>query len=182
MKRIIVSKYNPGWIRDFELLHDHIWPHISDVALSLEHVGSTSVPGLAAKPIIDLTIVAPNKETLKIIIKRLSSIGALHRGNLGIEGREAFTTLEGFPEHNLYACIAGCQALENHLAIRNALRANTSLATRYGKIKLELAQRYFDDIDSYVEGKSSFLLAILRDHGFTSDELEEIQENNRKKS
>ena len=71
MKDVIISKYNPDWIRYFALLQDFIWPHISDVSLSLEHIGSTSVPGLPAKPIIDLTIVTSNKENLNIIIQNL---------------------------------------------------------------------------------------------------------------
>ena len=181
MKDVIISKYNPDWISYFALLQDFIWPHISDVSLSLEHIGSTSVPGLPAKPIIDLTIVTSNKENLNIIIQRLSSIGALHKGNLGIEGREAFSQLKGFPDHNIYACIVGSRALENHLAIRNVLRANAKLAKEYGELKLKLAKQHCQDIESYVEGKSQFLLSILKDQGFTLGELEEIQNNNRKK-
>jgi len=180
MKNIIISKYSPQWIRHFKLLHKFIWPHISDVSIALEHVGSTAVPGLPAKPIIDLTIVASNQDNLKIIIQRLSSIGALHKGSLGIEGREAFTQLEGFPDHNLYACIAGSQPLKNHLAIRNALRTNTKLAKEYGELKFQLAKQHFQDIESYVEGKSQFLLSVLKNQGFNLKDLEEIQNINRK--
>ena len=108
---------------------------------------------MPAKPIIDLTIVASNQENLKIIIQRLSSTGALHNGSFGIEGREAFTQLDGFPDHNLYVCIVGSQALENHLAVKNGLRNNTKLVKEYGELKFKLAKQHFEDIESSVESK-----------------------------
>jgi len=180
MEKIIVNQYNPQWVSQFESLHNAIWPHISDIALTLEHVGSTSVPGLVAKPIIDLTIVVPEEGCMPIIINRLASIGIKHRGNLGIIGREAFTRLQGYPEHNLYACISGSQPLRNHIAIRDALRNNTKLAKKYGELKLLLASKYKNDIDSYVEGKSSFLLSILEECGFSNEDIYEIENINHK--
>lgn len=71
MEKIIFSEKNPDWMRHFKLLYDKIWPHISGVALSPEHIGSKSVVGLPAKPIIDLAIVASSKEDRKTIIRRL---------------------------------------------------------------------------------------------------------------
>lgn len=178
METIIISEYSPDWTRHFELLYNEIWPQISDVALSLEHVGSTSVVGLPAKAIIDLTIITSSKENLKIIIKRLAAIGAEHRGDLGIEGREAFTRLGGFPVHNLYACIVDSEALKNHLVIRDSLRDNAELIEKYGALKLKLAKQHSQDIDSYVEGKTSFLLNVLKDHGLGLGELEDIKSQN----
>jgi len=176
---IIVSPYNPDWLNQFQSLHDVIWPEVSDVAISIEHVGSTSVPGLPAKPIIDMTIVAKNDKSLEEVVNRLSTIGVQHRGNLGIEGREAFTRLSGFPEHNLYACIEGAQALRNHLGIRDFLRTNPDEARKYGELKAALAVKYPRDIDAYVAGKSEFLLSILTKLGFSGADLEEIEKVNR---
>jgi len=180
MQKIIVTKYDPRWILQFESLHDAIWPHLSDVACSLEHVGSTAVPGLAAKPIIDLTIVVSEKDCLPVVINRLAALGIDHRGDLGIKGREAFSSLPGHPEHNLYACVLQSQPLRNHLAIRDALRRSPTLAKEYSELKFALASKYASDIDSYVEGKSAFLLSILREHGFSTDDLGEIETINRK--
>jgi GrpB-like predicted nucleotidyltransferase (UPF0157 family) len=177
---VAVDKYNPIWDEQFRLLYDKIWPSISDVALSLEHVGSTSVSGLSAKPIIDLTIVVSNEKNLKIIIQRLADIGVEHRGCLGIEGREAFTRLKNYPEHNLYACVKGSQALKNHLAVRDALRENSNLAQEYGKLKIELARKFPNDIDSYVEGKTDFILSILKGKGFELSDLSDIKDINKK--
>jgi len=175
---IVVSPYNPDWLDQFQSLHDVIWSEVSDVAISIEHVGSTSVPGLAAKPIIDMTIVVKNDEALEEVVNRLSRIGVQHRGDLGIVGREAFTRLSGFPEHNLYACMEGAQALRNHLGIRDYLREYPESAIKYGELKYALAKKYPQDIDAYVAGKSEFLLTILTKLGFSESDLEEIENVN----
>ncbi len=179
MKKIIVNPYNPKWALEFDLLHNYIWPHISDVALTLEHVGSTSVPGLAAKPIIDLTIVASEENKIPLIIARLDSMGIKHKGNLGIEGREAFSSLQSHPEHNLYACVISSQPLKNHITIRDTLRSNPKLAKEYAELKYFLSSKYENDIDSYVEGKSSFLLSILKRFDFSNEDIVEIENVNR---
>lgn len=179
MKKIIVCEYDPQWVSQFKMLHAAIWPHISEIALTLEHVGSTSVPGLAAKPIIDMTIVVPEKVHIPLIINRLASIGINHRGDLGIKGREAFTQLQGYPAHHLYACVANAQPLRNHLTIRDALRNDSALAKAYGELKFSLAAKYVNDIDSYVEAKSSFILTILKASGFSTDDLDDIEDMNR---
>jgi GrpB-like predicted nucleotidyltransferase (UPF0157 family) len=92
----------------------HIWPHIQDVATAIEHVRSTSVRGLAAKPIIDMTIVVPAAAAVRTVIDRPTTIGYRHRGDLGVTDREAFARPEGTPDHHLYACVAGSDALRNH--------------------------------------------------------------------
>ncbi len=178
MKHIHVSDYNPVWEKHFQDLYQRIWPEIADVALSIEHIGSTAVAGLPAKPIIDLTIVVASTQHMISLIGRLEEIDARHRGDLGIPGREAFTRIPGFPPHNLYACVTGSQGLRNHIAVRDFLRSNPDSAIAYGKLKKELARKYPDDIDAYVEGKSSFLLEILEKSAFSQDELKEIEQAN----
>src|SRR5882757_3210841 len=87
---VVVLPYNPDWAQKFQSLKELIWPKVSDFALSIEHVGSTSVPGLAAKPKIDLDIVIPSMDFLELAIERLALLGWEHRGNMGIHEREAF--------------------------------------------------------------------------------------------
>src|ERR1051326_1757734 len=89
-RTILVTEYDPYWPTAFLQLHTHIWPAVQDIALTIEHIGSTSVPGLAAKPVIDMSIVVPSEIETPIGIERLAALGYEHRGNLGIEGREAF--------------------------------------------------------------------------------------------
>lgn len=180
MPKVTVVDYDPTWPATFERLRASIWPHISDVATGIEHVGSTSVPGLAAKPVIDMTIVVPTAAAMVTVIERLASIGCRHRGDLGIPGREAFERPEGTPNHHLYACVEGNDGLRNHLALRDHLRTHTETASEYGRLKRELAERFADDIAGYVDGKTEFILAILARCGFSDQQIADIRAINAK--
>lgn len=166
MAKVIVVDYDPSWPAAFERLRAGIWPSIQDLATAIEHVGSTSVPGLAAKPVIDMTIVVPTSAAMEEAIARLASLGYRHRGDLGVPGREAFNRPEGTPEHHLYACVAGNDGLRNHMAVRDHLRGNPEAARAYGSLKKQLAARFVDDIDGYIDGKTEFILEILAQTGF----------------
>lgn len=126
-----VAAYNPDWPRQFEDLRTRLWPHVEDLATAIEHVGSTSVEGLAAKPVIDLDIVARDRAAVPEIVARLSALGYVHRGNLGIPDREAFRPPQGSPPHHLYVCPARSAALRNHLLFRDYLRSNRDAMHEY---------------------------------------------------
>ena len=175
-KAVIVVDYDPAWPAMFEQLHARIWPAISDVATSLEHVGSTAVPGLAAKPVIDMTIVVPTAEAMATVIARLATIGYRHCGDLGIPGREMFARpADASVAHHLYACVADNPALRNHLTLRDHLRRDPSAAQAYGVLKRQLAARFPRDIDAYIEGKTDFILAILAGGDFSQEQLGAIR-------
>jgi GrpB-like predicted nucleotidyltransferase (UPF0157 family) len=180
MTSIEISEYDPSWADHFRALHDKLWPSISDIALAIEHVGSTSVVGLAAKPVLDITIVVSSRSNMKLLTQKLEALGLEHRGDLGIPGREAFTRFPGFFPHNLYASIEGGQGLRNHIAVRDYLRSNPASILEYSRLKKSLASKFPNDIDAYVEGKSLFLLDILKKSGFTDSELSEIEQSNKK--
>ncbi|MDX2007899.1 MAG: GrpB family protein [Meiothermus sp.] len=178
MPKVIVTAYNPEWAVGFERLKALIWPAVSDFALSVEHVGSTSVVGLAAKPVIDLDVVIPGAEYLPLAVRRLATLGYTHRGDLGIEGRDAFEAPQGLPRHHLYVCPQGSLGLRNHLALRDYLRAHPEAVRAYAKLKLELARQYPYDIDRYVEGKTGMILGFLREMGLGADHLESVRRQN----
>jgi len=180
MSRIIVVEYDPAWPVTFERLRAGIWPSIRDVATSIEHVGSTSVPGLAAKPVIDMTIVLPTESSVATVIDRLAALGYRHRGDLGVAGRQAFERPPGTPDHHLYACVAGSDALRNHLTLRDHLRGDPSAARVYGDLKKDLAARFADDIDAYVDGKTEFILSVLSEAGFSPEQVAGIRAINSK--
>jgi GrpB-like predicted nucleotidyltransferase (UPF0157 family) len=180
MNPIVVVEHDPGWAETFERLRSRIWPAVSDVATAIEHVGSTSVPGLAAKPIVDISVVVPTPADVPVGIARLATLGYVHSGNLGVEGREAFATPGGLPRHHLYLCPRDSLALANHLAVRDHLRAHPDVAREYGDLKQELARRYAGNIDAYTEGKTDAILRILRMAGFRSEDLEVIGRINRR--
>lgn len=175
---IVVVEYDPRWPELYEALHSSVWPAVWDIALSIEHVGSTSVPGLAAKPVIDMDVVVPSAH-VATGIARLARLGYVHRGDLGVPQREAFVCPEGMPAHHLYLCPAESPALANHLAIRDYLRANPAAARNYGMLKQRLAVTFARDMAGYVHAKTSFLIAILREVGFPEELLAEIAGVNR---
>ena len=181
MCNVVVVDYDDTWPRQFEALAARIWPAVQDVAVSIEHIGSTSVPGLAAKPIIDMSIVVSSSADIPNVIGKLVALGYGHRGNLGIEGREVFQQPPDLPRHHLYACPAGTVGLINPLALRDYLRANADTTRRYATLKKRLAREYADDIDGYTVAKTDFILSILRLAGLTEEQLEAIEHMNRQR-
>jgi GrpB-like predicted nucleotidyltransferase (UPF0157 family) len=178
---VVVVDYDPAWPDLFAALHGQLWPVVADLATSIEHVGSTSVPGLAAKPIIDFDIVVPTVQRIPAVIERLVGLGYRHRGDLGVPGREAFHRPPETVVHQVYVCVAGIASLRNHLAVRDYLRAHPAVASEYGALKKELARRFPDDIDAYIEGKSELLERILSASGLLSPaEVEAIRIVNKK--
>ena len=179
MKKVVVVDYDPAWPAVFDRLRDQVWPVVQDVAISIEHIGSTSVPGLASKSIIDLSIVTPSDAEVPLTIERLATLGYIHRGNLGIEGREAFKQPDGLPRHHLNLCPQSSLGLKNPLALRDYLRTHPDIAQAYGDLKKQLADQFPHDIDSYIEGKTDFLLGILRQQGFSQEQCAVINQVNR---
>lgn len=158
---VLVVPYDPAWVAVFELLRDRIAPVLGELAVGIEHIGSTAVPGLAAKPIVDIDVVIRHAEDLDDVADRLAMLGYARLGDLGILGREAFRAIPELPRHHLYVCAAGSAPLQAHLTLRDALRADPALAEAYAALKRELAERFRDDRDSYTEGKSAFVTAVL---------------------
>ena len=177
----VVVDYDPDWPVAFERLRAHVWPAVHDLAVAIEHVGSTSVPGLAAKPIVDMSIVVPSDVEVPMVIERLATLGYVHMGNLGIGGREAFkNNPSGLPAHHLYLSPQGSLGLENPLAVRDYLRTHPETAQAYGDLKKKLASQFPHDIDSYIDGKTDLILGILQQQGFSSERLAVIERANRK--
>lgn len=178
LNRIIVEPYNPDWKNWFDSLHSAIWPVVQPWAVSIEHVGSTSVEGLSAKPVIDIDIVLENVKSVAPTISALETLGYSHRGNLGIEGREAFYPPKSPYKHNLYVCLKGNASLLNHLFLKNALISDSELRDQYGKLKAQLALNS-QSIGEYTEGKTALILEILQKAGMSISEIEKIKAANR---
>jgi len=123
MSTVEVVSFNPDWKKWFYDIRSEIWPLISDVALDMIHVGSTSIERMSAKPIIDIDIVIKSPNDLVKISKKLAKLGYYHVGDLGISGREVYN-LDKKPKypHHLYVCLKESEALKNHLLIKKHLR------------------------------------------------------------
>jgi GrpB-like predicted nucleotidyltransferase (UPF0157 family) len=163
----------------FEMLRARLEPALADIALAIEHVGSTAVPGHAAKPIVDIDVVV-SPDHVATAIERLAELGYAHKGDLDVPGREAFAYPPDTPRHHLYVCPVGNTALANHLAVRDYLREHPAAAREYADLKKRLATTFADDVGGYVEGKSAFILDVLRRCGFDETVLRDIQTINRR--
>jgi GrpB-like predicted nucleotidyltransferase (UPF0157 family) len=175
---VAVVDYDPQWPIRFTELRNRIWPHVRDLAIAIEHVGSTAVPGLPAKPVIDVDVVIPSRKELGAIVTRLEDLGYQHRGDLGIEDREAFWSPNDSHAHHLYVCVSGSVALRNHLVLRDHLRRHPEDFAAYASLKKELAARFAQDVGRYVEGKTEFIAAVLAQYGFGAEELSSIRSAN----
>lgn len=166
-KLVIVQPYDEAWKLDFEAIKDELNPFLDGLALRIEHVGSTSVEGLSAKPVIDIDVVIKDRTVLPDVISALQKAGYSHEGDLGIPGREAFK-YEGknhLRKHHLYVCAQDAEELKRHIAFRDYLRSNPDAVAEYSRIKMEGARAYPWDIDKYIEHKAPFIEAVYKDIG-----------------
>ena len=166
-RRVVVRAYDAAWEQAFLAIRSEIQAALGELALRIEHVGSTSVPGLSAKPIIDLDVVIRDDTAFDAVAFRLQEIGYQHEGDLGIPGREAFRYdgKEHLQRHHLYVCPQDSPELKRHIAFRDYLRAHPGAVRAYSRIKEEGAALYPDDIDGYMEHKSPFIERIYREMG-----------------
>jgi len=163
-KRVVVVPYSEQWKTNFETIKQHLLPVVTDTIISVEHIGSTSVEGLSAKPIIDIDIVIKDYSVFDTVVERLATLGYIHEGNLGIKDREAFDYKgnEDLPKHHLYVCPEFSPELHKHIAFRDYLRNNSDAAQKYSKVKEDGAKLFSDSIDDYIAYKSPCIEEIYR--------------------
>jgi GrpB-like predicted nucleotidyltransferase (UPF0157 family) len=156
-----VEKYDPGWPAAFEEIRRRVAPAVEGLSASVEHVGSTAVHGLAAKPIIDIDIVVRDTEDAAPITERLVGLGYLPQGDLGIAGREAFEPPSGDPYHHPYVVVEGSQPHRDHVDLRDYLRLHPVEARQYAERKREIAFLLSTDRAAYVDAKSAIIRELL---------------------
>lgn len=178
---IIIETYNPAWATQFSQLAAVFRSAIGERLIRAEHVGSTSVDGLAAKPIIDIDLVIDRRKSLPEVIDDLSTLGYTHLGDLDIPGREAFRRPDHADiPHNLYVCDINSDELARHVRFRDYLREHPRAVERYGALKRDLAAKYPNDIDAYCSAKTDFICAILNE--VTPQLAEDARQNNAPRS
>ena len=161
-KHVVVVPYDENWKQAFEDIKRELEVALGNLALRIEHVGSTSVEGLSAKPIIDIDVVIRDSSMLGTVIEALEKIDYRHEGDQGIPGREAFNYdgKEHLMKHHLYVCAEDAAELKRHLAFRDYLRSHPDDVEEYSRVKEEGAKLYPYDIDKYIEHKSPFIESI----------------------
>jgi GrpB-like predicted nucleotidyltransferase (UPF0157 family) len=161
---IVVSAYDPAWPDWFDTVRRYVWPAIADIAVRIDHVGSTAVPGLAAKPIIDIDIVVASEDEVRAVVERIAEIGYRWRGDLGVVGREAFDTAhdDRLPPHHLYVLVENNKAHLDHVLLRDLLRGHDEARDRYAALKRHNAELANNDMDVYVAAKATLVAELLR--------------------
>ena len=155
-KKVVVLPYDRAWKSAFEEIKAEIECAIGDLILGIEHVGSTSVEGMSAKPCIDIDVIIKDYSVFDSVVSRLEADGYIHEGNLGITDREAFKYSDKphLQTHHLYVCPQYSAELHRHITFRDFLRSNADAVRQYSSIKETAAQLFPNDIDKYIEYKS----------------------------
>lgn len=171
---IEVTSYDAAWPATFERIAGDLRAALAEIpSATVEHVGSTSVPGLAAKPILDIDVIVPADDVTGAV-EALVGIGYVHRGDLGVPEREAFRAPDAEPRRNVYVCTAGSLNVRNHLAVRDVLRRRADLRDAYETVKRSLADEGGLDVATYTARKSAVLQRVLAESDLTEDERRRI--------
>lgn len=160
--RVRVVTYDPAWPSLFaaEAARLRTIVELAGLPLVLEHMGSTAVPGLVAKPVLDLLGGYPSGASVSPYVATLEGADYVHRGEQGIPGREYFR--RGAPRaYHLHLVVQGGPFWREHLAFRDALRAHSDVRAAYAALKLDLARRFPRDREAYTDGKSAFVRRVV---------------------
>jgi GrpB-like predicted nucleotidyltransferase (UPF0157 family) len=162
----LVEKYNPQWPEWFEQIKAYLGDAIAKACIRIEHVGSTSIPGMIAKPCIDLILVI-EPERWEKVKKLLEERGYFHEGDLGIEDREAFkfhdeALKQSLPLQHLYVCPKHSFELKKETAFREYMRKHKKDRERLSAHKWELAEKFNNDRQLYIDGKDAMVKEITK--------------------
>lgn len=154
--KVMVVPYDNGWESAFEKIKREIESAIGELAVGIEHVGSTAVAGMSAKPCIDLDVIIRDYTVFAAVVERLAAIGYIHEGDLGIAGREAFRYSDKphLQNHHLYVCPQDSEELHRHITFRDYLKSHPAAVKKYSLVKEEAARQFPDDIEGYIAYKS----------------------------
>jgi GrpB-like predicted nucleotidyltransferase (UPF0157 family) len=165
MSVTLVARYNPAWVEWFHALRQFLGGKINRICISIEHVGSTAVPGMTAKPIIDIDVII-DREDWEKIKALLEQRGYTYQGDLGTKDRESFdltdeTLKAALPSHHLYVTPKDSEELKSHIVFREYLKTHKADRERLSKLKWELAEKYANDKYPYMDGKNALVKEIL---------------------
>ena len=154
--KVIVLPYDKAWKSAFEAIKKEIEDAMGELMLGIEHIGSTAVVGMSAKPCIDIDVIIKDAAALKAVIETLATIGYMHEGDLGIKGREAFKydSKPHLQTHHLYVCPQDSEELRRHIRFRDYLRSHPDAVKKYSHVKETAAMLFPNDIDQYMAYKS----------------------------
>ena len=150
--------HSPDWAVEFRDEAARLEAALGDDLVAVHHVGSTAIPGIKAKPIIDILLEVREVEGLDGRGSEMAALGYEARGEFGIPGRRFFVKhTEGRRTHHIHAFTTGNPELERHLAFRDFMISHPQEAEAYGRLKEGLAKRFPTDIEAYMGGKDAFI-------------------------
>jgi GrpB-like predicted nucleotidyltransferase (UPF0157 family) len=160
-KIVCACPYNPEWPRVFREEQARLRACIGGYVLDIQHVGSTSIPGMAAKPILDIGIAVADFEEAAQCIQPLQQLGYLYRGENSIPRRHYF--VKGDPiTHHLHMVELGSDQWATAICFRDHLREHAEIARAYATLKQRLAEQFPTDRSAYQDGKAAFIAEVLR--------------------
>jgi GrpB-like predicted nucleotidyltransferase (UPF0157 family) len=182
MAAVLLEPYNPVWSIEFSHIKRELRDILNNVPITrIEHVGSTFIPGLLVKPVLDIDIIVTPKN-FSAVRGALASAGYEDRGEMGVPGRVAFRqpveSIGKETRRNTYLVLEGCLSLRNHLDLKITLLKDEALRAEYGDVKRKLVDGGVKDVDEYCRKKNEVILKILKKAGWSEEELEEVRKAN----
>jgi len=158
-RRIIVAAYDPLWPREFERAAGEVVAALGPKLLAIHHIGSTSIPGIHAKPVIDMLAVVADLAAVDQRRAAMEQLGYEVMGEFGIPARRYFRRDDstGRRTHQIHAFADGSPHVRRHLAFRDFMRAHPALAGEYSDLKRRLAEAHPHDMEAYMDGKDGFI-------------------------
>lgn len=157
--KIEMLPHDPAWKEAFQAESQAITQALGQNCEAIHHIGSTSIPGIYAKPIIDILVAVRDLHATDEKNAAMEALGYEAMGEFGIPGRRYFRkeTPEGRRTHHVHAFASSDPGLARHLAFRDYLIAHPPLAQEYSELKRKLAAAFPDDIYGYMDGKDPFI-------------------------
>ena len=158
---VSLAEYDQAWVDAFKAERDRLQEILNDRIVGIEHVGSTAIPGICAKPIIDIAVAVNNLHLADVFSPDMVRIGYDDAGDGGVPGQRIFGRGPRIRTHLVHVVVAGSQDWKNYLSFRDTLARDSELAAEYDLLKRSLAARFPHDRRSYTREKSKFVEQVL---------------------
>ena len=164
MRKVEVVPHDPRWRNAFEAEAKHIGAALGENVVAIHHIGSTAIPNIYAKPVVDLLVEVRDIIEVEGRSSAMESLGYEVMGEFGIPGRRYFRkdNREGIRTHQIHAFETGSAEVERHLAFRDYMISHPGDAQRYSELKRKLAEEHPQSIDGYMDGKDGFIKEMDR--------------------